>query len=264
MTHGFWMGQTEVTQGQWRSVMGTTIVDLARKAMENDARCFLVGETESTFREWAGNLLGGIIPDDFDPANLCGDEDDAIPVYYVTWHDATEYCRRLTDIGHREGWLSETCVFRLPTEAEWEYACRAGTRTALPNGRSIHLKGGGVTGVDEIAWHSDNAWKGFEGKGFAHREGGRFFSRRVGLKAANAWGLHDMLGNVEEWCSDWFGPMAAASATDPAGPDEGRFRVNRGGNWCVDASYCRPAFRSGDLPEYTCWIFGFRVVCAEQ
>ena len=112
---------------------------------------------------------------------------------------------------------------RLPTEAQWEYACRAGTETAR------------YGELEAIAWYGDNS-------------GGE--THPMKQKAPNAWGLYDMLGNVWEWCQDWYGPYSDAPTIDPTGPREGVYRVLRGGSWGYSARYVRAAFRSRNGPAY--------------
>jgi formylglycine-generating enzyme required for sulfatase activity len=121
--------------------------------------------------------------------------------------------------------------FRLPTEAEWEYACRAGS-TAERYGE-----------LDEIAWYERNS----------HNE-----TQPVAKLKPNAWGLYDMIGNVWEWVWDWKGAYAAAAARDPTGPAVGVDRVYRGGSWCNDAGYARAAIRRGRVPEFRHDVRGFR------
>ena len=123
--------------------------------------------------------------------------------------------------------------FRLPTEAEWEYACRAGTT-------------GDHSGVlDETAWYEANS-------------GGE--THPVGLKQPNAWGLHDMHGNVWEWCQDWYGEYPTGLVADPQGPPAGEKRVSRGGGWNAFGPSCRSAFRDGNVPDARYGDLGFRLV----
>ena len=154
------------------------------------------------------------------------------PVECVSWNDCQEFIKTLSDK------TGET--FRLPTEAEWEYACRAGSRTA-------YCFGDAPRGLDAYAWHSGNS------------------SRKphpVGKKRANAWGLHDMHGNIFEWCEDRLGSNYYASSPpeDPTGPSSGAYRVLRGGSWYFSPVSCRAAFRDLDTPDYAPSSYGFRVV----
>lgn len=158
--------------------------------------------------------------------------DPGRPVEWVTWGDAVEYCRRLTEQERAAGRITSRHEYRLPTEAEWEYAARAGT-TGARHGQ-----------LDEVAW-----WQGNAG-GTPQRGQG---------KASNAWGLHDMLGNVREWCADWAGPYPGEDATDPTGPASGTDRIARGGSWGQDASSCRSAFRDKVSPGTRTGNLGFRV-----
>ena len=145
------------------------------------------------------------------------------PVETVSWEKAVEYCRKLTAKHRAEGILPSGWEWRLPTEAEWEYAARAGT-TGPRYGE-----------LDAIAWYLGNSdYKTDEVKG----------------KKANEWGLYDMIGNVWEWCSDWYGEYPTGSVTDPKGPSSGSFRVLRGGSWNNVARDARSASRSGYGPGF--------------
>jgi sulfatase modifying factor 1 len=159
-------------------------------------------------------------------------KDDDDPVAYVTWHDAVAFC----------DWLSqkENRPYRLPTEAEWEYACRAGTKTKYHTG-------------DTLTTDDANFGRAADSK-----------PRHVGSYKPNAWGLYDMHGNVAEWCLDWHGPYEGVAQTDPVGRADGYARIVRGWSWLAtkpDASlYCRSSNRSGHLPEDANAYTGFRVV----
>jgi formylglycine-generating enzyme required for sulfatase activity len=152
----------------------------------------------------------------------------------VSWSDVQEFLQKLNEQSGEPG-----CVYCLPTEAQWEYACRAGstTRYYFDDDDSI---------LDKYAWYSSNA-------------GGR--THPVGAKRPNAWGLYDMHGNVWEWCQDWYAPGYAASwpTDDPPGPAVGSYRVFRGGSWSVGASRCRASCRNWDGPGDRHDYQGFRL-----
>ena len=144
-------------------------------------------------------------------------------------------------------------AFDLPTEAQWEYACRAGTGTAFNNGKPLT----GLTSCANLAAVGRYSSNQSDGKG-------GYTSRhtKVGSYAPNAWGLYDMHGNVWEWCLDWWGGYAAGVARDPAGPSSGSNRVRRGGSWSNYAQYCRSAQRYNDGPSYNNNNYGFRLACS--
>jgi formylglycine-generating enzyme required for sulfatase activity len=208
---------------------------------------FLIGETEVTQAEWASVMESN--PGDFSGCDDC-------PVEEVTWYEAVEYCNALSLLeglqpayeidGIDVTWLSGTDGYRLPTESEWEYACRAGSSTALYSG---DLKDG-ECGIDpnliSIAWYCANDYP----RG----------TKEVARKQPNAWGLYDTSGNVYEWCWDWYayrypdGPVC-----DPTGPKDGLYRVKRGGSWEYNGQYCRSANRSPFPPASFHNSVGFRV-----
>ncbi|MDD4891763.1 MAG: formylglycine-generating enzyme family protein [Phycisphaerae bacterium] len=163
------------------------------------------------------------------PSRFKGDDN---PVDSVSWSDAVAFCRKLS--------AKTGGSFRLPTEAEWEYACRAGS-TSRFNGCDADLD------LGAFAWHGGNS----EGK-----------THPVGLKKPNAFGLYDMHGNVWEWCGDWYSEEAykAADRVDPRGPSAGSFRVIRGGSWGSYPKNCRSALRHWITPTDCSNVVGFRVV----
>jgi formylglycine-generating enzyme required for sulfatase activity len=164
------------------------------------------------------------------------------PVETVSWDDANGYCALATARDLLTGRIPTNCVYRLPTEAEWEYACRAGTTMRFYYGDDP-----GYTSLVNYAWYVQNSGN---------------TTRPVGQKLPNAWGSFDMAGNVFEWCQDWYGPYVGGSVTDPQGPGSGVFRVNRGGCWFADPQDCRSALRGNGFQTDSNLITGFRVVLA--
>ena len=174
-----------------------------------------------------------LLTDDFMSANSHG---DSAAVSHVSWNDAQAFI----------SWLNKKesgGTYRLPTEAEWEYAARAGTTTRYSFGNSAGSLG-------NYAWYDKNAY-----------DAGAKYAHAVGQKSANAWGLYDMHGNVWEWVQDWYGEnyYSNSPATDPKGPSSGSYRVVRGGSWLLGARYCRSALRDGYDPGYRGGSLGFRL-----
>jgi formylglycine-generating enzyme required for sulfatase activity len=207
-------------------MMGSPLSELDRDSDEEQhevvlTRGFFLSETECTQGQWEA-VMGG------NPSYFKGTER---PVEQVSWEEAVEYCRKLTAKQRAEGILADGWEWRLPTEAEWEYAARAGT-TGARYGK-----------LDTIAWRDGNS-------------GGE--PHPVKQKTANAWGLYDMIGNVWEWCSDWYGGYPTGSVTDPTGPSSGSYRVSRGGSWGSGARYARSALRGGSDPGSRNGSQGFR------
>jgi sulfatase modifying factor 1 len=171
-------------------------------------------------------------------------ERDDEAVVFVNWHEAVEFCK----------WLSkkEDKPYRLPTEAEWEYACRAGTETVYHTGetlpREFHKNA-------RMSWFPDPA---------RQRRRAKSLLLTVAQTEANPWGIFDMHGNVEEWCYDWYGPYEQSEQTDPVGRANGDFKVTRGGSHSTQISFLRSANRLGALPEDKSWLIGFRVVAGEM
>jgi len=155
-------------------------------------------------------------------------KDGMKPVEKVSWDDAVAFCKKLTEI------TNET--YRLPTEAEWEYACRAGTSTRFYWGDDD---------INDYAWYDKNS----------NRE-----THPVGQKKPNGFGLYDMIGNVLELCEDWYGYYKEGEVTDPVGSGTGQYRVLRGGSWGFNSRFCRSSYRYGSLPADRLSYGGFRVV----
>ena len=180
--------------------------------------------------------------------------DSSRPVEQVSWNDALAYCAALTTREGNAGRLPAGYVYRLPTEAEWEYACRGGPATPFYQG-------------DEFRSGMADFYGNFEylaGEPYHHNPGGIYLGRTtmIGSYGPNPWGLCDMEGNVREWCLDWYGPYPSGNVTDPQGPPTGAYRVIRGGSWTSLAVDCRSADRDYDFAGFKNDSIGFRVVLA--
>jgi formylglycine-generating enzyme required for sulfatase activity len=173
------------------------------------------------------------------PSNFKGESN---PVEQVSWNDTVEFCKKLS--------AKTRQTVRLPTEAEWEYACRAGTTTPFNTGETIST---------DQANHNGNFTYGSGSKGEYRQK-----TVAVGSFAPNAWGLYDMHGNVWEWCQDWSGSYPSSEMVDPAGPENGQLRMLRGGSWQSEPWRCLSAWRSRALPGSRFHSVGFRVVCAPR
>jgi formylglycine-generating enzyme required for sulfatase activity len=182
LTQPFWLAKTEVTQAQYKAVMGSN------------------------------------------PSNFKGDN---LPVENVSWNEAQAFIDKLNE----KQILPQGWKFALPTEAQWEYACRAGEKGPYSGGS-----------LDEVGWHDDNS-------GSKPHE--------VAQKKPNLWGLYDMHGNVYEWCGDWYVGTLTGGA-DPAGSASGSFKVYRSGSWDGSSSKCRAAYRDGEYPSNSHNNMGFR------
>lgn len=219
LTKGFYMGKYAVTQGEYLALMGSN-------------------PSYFTTRDWNGN-----------PINM----DLNRPVEQVSWEDATSYCAQLTAHEQAAGRLPMGWVYRLPTESEWEYACRAGTTTAFHFGSAIH---GGMANFYDYYDYDASI-------GDIHVSNPTVpwlpHTTAVGSYQANAWGLYDMHGNVWEWCRDWYGSYPAGSVIDPQGPPSGSYHVFRGGGWAYYGRDCGSA-RRRFAPLSRSRDIGFRVI----
>jgi formylglycine-generating enzyme required for sulfatase activity len=185
---------------------------------------FWLGQTEVTQSQWLA-IMGSRLPADFKG----GDQ----PAQNVTWLEATEFCRRLTERERNAERLPAGYAYVLPTEAQWEYACRAGRTEDLPSP------------IDKFAWHTGNSDEE---------------PQLVATKQPNGWGLYDMHGNVWEWCSDWFAEkLPGRPVTDPAGPATGQLRVRRSGSCLLDAHHLRASIRGVGAPNLRKPNIGFRI-----
>jgi outer membrane protein OmpA-like peptidoglycan-associated protein len=198
LSQDFHLQRTEITQGQWRAVMG-------------DNPAFFLN---------------------------CGDE---CPVEQVSWEDVQLFLSRLNQ-------LDRNYNYRLPSEAEWEYAARAGSPGALPSGDLQGAEGEALfhdPNLDPIGWYVGNSDQG---------------THPVGQKQANAWGFYDMHGNVQEWVADWHNTYPFNAVIDPAGPEQGRTKIRRGGSWNLYARLCRSAGRAWASPSLFDPFTGLRLV----
>ncbi len=209
LTKPFWLGKTEVTQGQWKKVMGTE----PWKGQQYMERGENIPATH--FRLSDQSRLG----------------------------DTIDFCNKLTELDRQAGILNANEQYRLPTEAEWEYACRAGTTTAYSFGDD-------ASQLSKYGWFNGNAYS--DGEKYAHK---------VGLKKPNPWGLCDMHGNVAELCSDWYDDKLPGG-TDPVGFGGGSNPVIRGGSWWSILVDCRSASRNLIVPSPR--HLGFRVVRSQE
>ena len=192
----YYLGVTEVTQGQYEKVIGVNPSFWQKRVIRKS-------------------------------------DSSMYPVEQVTWEDAVEFCKELSDLPEEK---KAGRVYRLPTEAEWEYACRAGSKSAYSFGESSKSLG-------DYAWFDGNSDR----------------THPVGEKKANAWGLYDMQGNAWEWCSDWYDEYPKGAVSDPTGPKEGSYRVIRGGGWGYEAADCRSALRVRLTPVDRNRYLGFRL-----
>ena len=215
LSKGFWLGKYEVTQGQWKRLVG-----------------------------------------EFPQPQPAG-EGDEFPVVWVSHVEAEAFCQKLTALGHQSGELLKDWEFRLPTEAQWEYACRAGTTTATSFGNQFTSKQANFSG--------NKPYNGSDASPALNR------ATPVGNYQANAWGLHDMHGNVFEYCRDWYhvqlpGGNDPDFSTRKGAPNrDGSFsRVRRGGAWNDDGKYLRSAFRLRYEPERRSDHIGFRIVAVQR
>ena len=205
-----------------RFTMGSASSEVDRSSDERQVEVslsqpFWLAKTEVTQAQWEAVM--GSNPSRFKGPNL--------PVENVSWEDAQAYLTKLNE----KGVLPDGWKFALPTEAQWEYACRAGEKGPYSGGT-----------LDEVGWYGDNSGNQ---------------THEVGQKKPNAWGLHDMHGNVWEWCADWYEDTLKGGA-DPAGPSSDVLRVCRGGSWIIDASGCRAAPRCRSNPGNRNSVLGFR------
>jgi formylglycine-generating enzyme len=251
LTKGFWLGQTMVTIGQWKSVTGRGVREQLLKGINDETLYDLGGKPQllRDFMKWSREA---------DPATYLGNEDDNLPMYFVSWNDAMEFCRMLTEREQAAGRLPSGYAYTLPTEAQWEYAARAGTTTATYAGPLV-VQGRSAPVLDPIAWYGANTAEGYTGRAVRNGAG----PRDVAQKQPNAWGLYDMYGNIWQWCRDWYAPeLPGGSVTDPLGPATGTGHVNKGGSFGSGAADQRSARRASNPPPEESAYRGFRLALA--
>ena len=173
------------------------------------------------------------------PSHFSGNDH---PVENVSWEDAMSFCQKLNQMDPKK---PQGYVYSLPTEAQWEYACRAGTSTATAFGDSLSSRDANFDGNIPYGGAS-------EGPDLQR-------TTAVGSYRPNAWGFYDMHGNVWEWCHDWYGDYTGGSVTDPVGPSSGTHRVSRGGSWINIGEDCRSVNRDRSIPGYRGFDLGFRL-----
>ncbi len=229
MLSGFWMGETEVTVGQFRVFVSETGY---RTDAEKEGGAWRWMQVNG---EWKWKQVKGLYWIHDVNGNARNRSEDNHPVLYISWNDANAFCE----------WLARKTGknFRLPTEAEWEFAARGGNK-------SRGYKYAGSNYLNDIAWYG-NINSGTTANGRTHS---------VKTKSPNELGIYDMSGNVLEWCEDWYGGYSSASQTDPTGPESGSFRVLRGGGWFGGAQHCRVSNRIADSPGSRSNGSVFRVV----
>ncbi|WP_278855535.1 SUMF1/EgtB/PvdO family nonheme iron enzyme [Leyella stercorea] len=207
LTNDYYIGKYEVTQALWKAVMG------------NNPSKFK-GNNQALWKTMMGK----------NPSKFEGDN---LPVEQVSWDDCQEFISKLNRITGK--------MFRLPTEAEWEYAARGGNKS-----RGYQYSGN--NNLSDVAWYEDNS---------------RMKTHAVGTKQPNELGIYDMSGNVYEWCQDWEGAYSSSSQVNPTGANSGSFRVIRGGSWVNCAVVCRSSYRYGRTPDYRDSHLGLRLVLSE-
>ena len=218
LTSGYYIGVFEVTQKQWELVMGNT------PSLDK-------GDTRPVERVSYDDIRGSTLGAGWPSGGHAVDADSF-----------------LGKLRAKTGGLE----FDLPTEAQWEYACRAGTTTALNSGKNL-TSTGECPNMSEVGryWYNRSDGKG----GYTEEH------TKVGSYLPNAWGLYDMHGNVGEWCLDWYGDYPKGTVSDPTGAPRSSYHVARGGEWNYDARNCRSAHREDSYPSYRNYGSGFRIVC---
>jgi sulfatase modifying factor 1 len=247
LTKGYWLQKTELTIGQWKAFTGETLRQHVIKMLDDEI-VYDFGGQKKKLRDYMNFNRD-------EPDKIMANENDSLPMYFVSWDDAIEFCKKLTLQEKANGRLPAGYEYNLPTEAQWEYACRAGSTTATFAGVLI-AQSTKAPVLDTIAWYNGNSAIDYRGKKLGNSGAG---PRNAGEKKPNAWGLQDMPGNIWEWCRDWYGPYPAGNVIDPSGPAAGTARVNRGGSWGSGANDARSANRAKNPQSEKSAYRGFRI-----
>jgi formylglycine-generating enzyme required for sulfatase activity len=232
---GFWLGKTEVTVGQFRKFVNATGW---KTDAEKSGKSYGLNSAGTSWEEQSGLSW----------RNAGFAQGDDHPVVHVSWNDGKGFC----------DWLSGSAgkSYRLPSEAQWEFACRGGSTGAYAWGSDADSGKGWLNGADANLKRKYPNWP-FGEFGF---DDGYVYTSPVGSFRVNGFGLHDMHGNVWEWCSDWYGSYSSGSVRNPTGPSEGSDRVSRGGGWYFNPRLCRSANRDWSTPGDSNDFLGFRVL----
>ncbi len=212
----FTMGATSEMENPWDEEKPAHKVTIT-----ND---YYIGETQVTQALWKAVM----------ESNTSRFEGNNLPVERVSWNDCQNFIEKLNTLTGEH--------FRLPTEAEWEFAARGGNK-------SKHYQYSGSNNLDDVAWYFGNS-------------GSK--THLVATKQANELGIYDMSGNVWEWCQDWFGDYKSSAQTNPTGPSSGSFRVFRGGRWGSEARSCRSSHRNNGIPDFGYNNLGLRLTCSTK
>ncbi|HRN75084.1 formylglycine-generating enzyme family protein [Ottowia sp.] len=247
ITRDFWLGEHAVTVGQFRRFVEAS--GYVPESIRDGTGGYGFNPNYDPALTERGDLFEGRDPR-YSWRHTGFAQTDNHPVVNVTWNDAVAMARWLSQ---REG-----VSYRLPTEAEWEYAARAGTRTRYPAGDDPAVLQGSANIFDRETALRWPRWREQAGSG----SDGHPFTAPAGSFAPNAFGLYDMIGNVWEWCADWYGEdyYARSPVDDPPGPASGEVRVRRGGSWHSWPLYSRVAFRNWNTPETRYVLVGFRLL----
>jgi len=248
-----WIKPGTFTMGISENELSTFIPDVVKDIVKEHemphqvtlTKGYWLGKYEVTQRQWKAVMESN--PSEF--------EGDDLPVEQVSWEDAMEFCRKLTEWERNAERLPSGYEYTLPTEAQWEYACRAGTTSSLNSGKDVTTDDGICDDLDEVGWYWMNGgkknWNGGKNPAICTHPGGQ--------KKPNNWGLYDMHGNVREWCLDWYGDYPTSSVTDPKGANTGKDRVFRGGSWDSLPRGCRSALRGSAASDKRNHSLGFRL-----